>query len=63
MNALTKRRYLASSIILFSIALGIVFVLLLTLSLPYSQVPPHIPITPTPGTPTPGAWLASWLLL
>jgi hypothetical protein len=63
MNALTKRRYLLSSIVLLTIALGIVFVLLLTLSLPYSQVPPHIPITPTPGTPTPGALLAPWLLV
>jgi uncharacterized BrkB/YihY/UPF0761 family membrane protein len=63
MNALTKRKYLLSSIVLFAIALGIVFVLVLTLSLPYTQQPAHMPITPTPGTPTPGAWLASWTML
>jgi hypothetical protein len=59
MNNSSKKNYLLLSISLLVLALAVVLLLMLTLSLPFSQDPPHIPITPTPSTVTPGSAMIS----
>ncbi len=63
MNNSSKKNYLLLSISLLVLALAVVLLLMLTLSLPFSQDPPHIPITPTPGTTTPSSAMTSPALI